>query len=131
MIKILKQKTQIASAAIMTGVMMASGDAMAGTNDLKSLTESVGNQASSLPQFINFGCYVCGTAMVGFGLFGVKKNVDSSGQEPLSPAVGKLAVGGALVAVPAMIEAATGTLDLGTADADFDRLGQSRPFDGS
>ena len=120
MIKFLNTHSQKLSAMIMTGAMVASGKAMAST-DLSSLTKTVGNQSSNIPQFINYACYITGVGLVGMGLFGFKKHVDSGGQEKLPPALAKTFVGGALVATPAMIDIATGTggLDGATGAGDF------------
>jgi hypothetical protein len=127
MIKFLNRQSQKVSAMILTGAMIASGDAFAST-DLKGLTKTVGDQSSNIPQFINYACYITGVGLVGMGLFGFKKHVDSGGQEKLPPALVKTFVGGALVATPTMIDIATGTGGLKGGTAAFDGLAVTSPF---
>ena len=129
MIKLLNRQSQKLSAMILTGAMVASGDALAaGVKDLSGLTKEVGNQSSNIPQFINYACYITGVGLCGLGLFGFKQHVDSGGQEKLPPALAKLFVGGALVATPAMIDVATGTAGLKDGTAKFDGLSTASPF---
>jgi hypothetical protein len=130
MIKFLNRQSQKVSAMILTGAMIASGDAFAST-DLKGLTKTVGDQSSNIPQFINYACYITGVGLVGMGLFGFKKHVDSGGQEKLPPALVKTFVGGALVATPTMIDIATGTGGLDGGTATFDGISTTSPFGAS
>jgi hypothetical protein len=132
MIKFLNKQSQKVSAMILTGAMIASGDAFAtNSTDLSSLTQKVGDQSSNIPQFINYACYITGVGLVGMGLFGFKKHVDSGGQEKLPPALVKTFVGGALVATPTMIDIATGTGGLDGGTATFDGISTTGPFGAS
>ncbi len=128
MIKFLNTQSQKMSAMILTGAMISSGEAFATTTkDLDSLTKNVGNQAQNIPQFINFACYITGAGLVGMGLFGFKKHIDSGGQEKLPPALAKTFVGGALVATPAMIDLATNTTGVGSTTQALQKV-VTKPF---
>ena len=111
MIKFINKKTQLASAALMTGMMFSSSTVF-GSNavDLQTQTEQLGKQANQLPQLINGFFFIAGIGLVGLGLFGVKKHVDSGGQEKLPPALAKAGIGGALMALPVFAENAINTL---------------------
>lgn len=119
MINILKRKTQMASAALVTGIMLSPSLALASGNavDLKSQTEQLGRQSEALPQLINGVFFIAGIGLVGLGLFGVKKHVDSGGQEKLPPALAKAGIGGALMALPVFAENAINTL-IGTTSSN-------------
>jgi len=108
MIKFINKKTQLASAALMTGLMF-SAPAHA-VSDLRTQTEQIGKQSDQLPQLINGVFFIAGIGLVGLGLFGVKKHVDSGGQEKLPPALAKAGIGGALMALPIFADNAVETL---------------------
>lgn len=117
MINILKRKTQMASAALVTGMIVSSSNVAHATTDLDTTVKQLGNQSESLPQLINGVFFIAGIGLVGLGLFGVKKHVDSGGQEKLPPALAKAGIGGALMAIPVVADNAVQTVLGGATDA--------------
>jgi uncharacterized protein (UPF0212 family) len=127
MIKFIKTKTQMATAAFTSGVIMSIAKTASAntTTDLNSTVERVGAQANNIPQLINGAFFVAGIGLVGLGLFGVKKHVDSNGQEKLPPALAKAGIGGALMALPILADNAINTVVSGGSGASITAITSS------
>jgi hypothetical protein len=128
MIKILKIKSQLMAAAFTSGLMVSMPNVANSANNLDSTVKKLGNQSESIPQLINGAFFVAGIGLVGLGLFGVKKHVDSNGQEKLPPALAKAGIGGALMALPILADNAINTVVSGGSGAAIASLGSTSIF---
>jgi hypothetical protein len=131
--KFLTRRCQMATAALTTGIVMAVSSKANATgtvtgSDLNATVQQIGAQANNIPQLINGVFFVAGIGLVGLGLFGVKKHVDSNGQEKLPPALAKAGIGGALMALPILADNAINTVVSGGTGAKIEKLGSTSIF---
>ena len=100
------------SAAMTAGVLIgtSTGAAADGAN-LGGLTTNIHASSASLPGFISMIAYICGTGLAVAGIFKLKQHVDNPGQTPMKDGVMRLGAGGALLALPFIVEAMLMSID--------------------
>jgi hypothetical protein len=110
MLKTLKTKTQLMSAAMMTGAMVGlSGQAKAG-NDLNSYTtELAGNVSEGWVGTITNISLLGGVALAALGVVNLKQHVENPSQTPMKNGLAKLGFGGILMVLGPAISAVQGT----------------------
>jgi hypothetical protein len=108
---------------LLAGAFVVLGTSMAhATGDFAGSVQKVGDQAESLPQFIQFICYVLGIGMTAKGILAGKKYSEnpSGAQGGLLGVIGPLAVGGLLIALPSVADMAIkSTLTNSTSQKNF------------
>jgi len=103
MFQSLKTKTQLLSAAAMTGLMMGTSSASAqGFNDYVS---DASEQVTNFPQVVAFISYLGGFVLAALGVVGLKQHVENPQQNPMKNALAKLGFGGMLLALPPVVTA--------------------------
>jgi hypothetical protein len=110
MLKTLKTKTQLMSAAMMTGAMVGlSGQAKAG-NDLNSYTtELAGHVSEGWVGTITNISLLGGVALAALGVVNLKQHVENPSQTPMKNGLAKLGFGGILMVLGPAISAVQGT----------------------
>ncbi|MGE3770345.1 MAG: DUF6750 family protein [Bdellovibrionales bacterium] len=85
-------------------LVVAGADFAHATQDFAGSVQKVGDQAEALPGFIQFICYVLGIGLVAKGILAGKKYSENPAQATggLLAVIGPLAVGGLLIALPAV-----------------------------
>ncbi len=113
MLKTLKTKTQLMSAAMMTGAMIGfSGDA--NSSDLNSYTSNLSeNVAPGWVATITNVSLLGGVALAALGVVNLKQHVENPGQTPMKNGLAKLGFGGILMALGPVMAAVQGTADTG------------------
>lgn len=116
MLKLLKTKTQLMSAAIMTGAMIGfSGDANASGSNLGTYTtELTNNVAPGWVSTITNVSLLGGVALAALGVVNLKQHVENPGQTQMKNGLAKLGFGGILMALGPVMEAVQGTANTGT-----------------
>ena len=117
----LRQQARI-SADCATAFVLAAGlfiiapsHALASGAKLSDTLSNVGEQLSSLPQFIQFIFYVVGIALVGRGLMSAKKISENPAQGGgVLGAVGPIGVGGLMIALPSVADLAMNSIYKGS-----------------
>ena len=100
------------SAAVTAGVLMGqSTSAIAATANLGGLTTNLHTSSAGIPGFISMIAYICGTGLAVAGIFKLKQHVDNPGQTPMKDGVMRLGAGGALLALPFIVEAMVNSID--------------------
>jgi hypothetical protein len=101
---------------VLAGLIVAATFTAAAPHDaMAQLAAAVDNTRTAVFQpmmtILGYGCYGAGTFFGIQGVMGAKKHADRPTDQPLGPALGKLATGAALVAIPSVISTvqATGT----------------------
>lgn len=102
------------AAAVTTGLMLAGTDAHAAQN-MSNVTKNIVTSTSALPNLISIVAYIAGLAMAVFGIMKIKEHVDNPGQVKLKDGIIRLGVGGALLALPFILNVMTNTLSNGQA----------------
>lgn len=102
---------QIGFLGLAVGLVFLAGTDVAlatGSQDFAGSVNKVGQQAAALPKFIQFICYVLGIAIVAKGILAGKKYSEnpSDVKNGLLGILGPLAVGGLLIALPAVSDLA-------------------------
>jgi len=100
MIKQLKTRTQLMSAAVMTGIVFGFSNDVLAQEGIDLYTDAVAGQATGFTGIINMVCYIGGACMAGLGIIGVKQHVENPSQVELKKPLSKMGVGGALLAFP-------------------------------
>jgi len=85
-------------------LVVAGADFAQASQDFAGSVKKVGDQAEALPGFIQFICYVLGIGLVAKGILVGKKYSENPAQHTggLLSVIGPLAVGGLLIALPAV-----------------------------
>jgi len=96
----------ICSFAVIAILAVGTELAHAGGNDFQNTVQRVGTQASALPKFINFICYVLGIGLVGKGVLVGKKYSENPANTTLLQVLGPLGVGGMLLVLPTVADLA-------------------------
>lgn len=111
------KKTKLAfhalAASFTTGVMMSQAGmafAQGGSQNIRSISNQVSNSLGGLPQILSAVAYLGGAGLTIAGLFKLKAHVDSPQNNMLKDAVGRLAVGGGLLASPYLAQSLGNTL---------------------
>ena len=82
------------------------------------------NELSKIPDFIAAIAYVLGAVLMLSGALSLKKHAESPATEPMAKGIGRLAVGGAVIALPALADVMTTSTHLGTGPAQFQAFGK-------
>jgi len=101
-------------AAVITAValMGESLEASAADNFL-NVTENVSKSVSGLPKMISTVAYIGGIGMGVAGIYKLKQHVDNPSGTPMKDGLMRLGAGGALLSLPYMTQAMSGTVGSG------------------
>jgi len=95
----------------------------AGGTDLASTaTYLVTTELTNVPNLISAAFYVGGTLLVGAGLLKLKQHSENPGQTPLGQALGRIAIGGALLALPFFTQWAVNSIGTGASQASYTQM---------
>ena len=103
MLKSMKTKSQLLSAAAMTGLIMGASPVSAQT--FNEYVEGASDQVTNFPQVVAFLSYLGGFVLAALGVVGLKQHVENPGNNPMKNAVAKLGFGGMLLALPPVVNA--------------------------
>ncbi len=93
-------------AIITTGVILTdSYSALAGGENLESITTNVKKSAAGIPDLIATVAYIAGIGLGVAGIFKLKEHVDNPGQTDLKSGLIRLASGGGLLTLPYITDA--------------------------
>ncbi len=101
-------------AAMTLGMLTTAGDANA-ANNFGSIANNINTSISSLPGLISALAYLFGILLAVLGVMKIKDHVENPTQTPLKDGAIRLLAGGALFAIPILLEAMSETLDAGGA----------------
>ncbi len=104
-------------AAVTVGMLTASaGTAHAATsaNNFGSIAANINTSISSLPGLISAIAYLFGVLLAVLGILKIKDHVENPTQTPLKDGAMRLAAGGALFALPIIMEAMFETVGTGS-----------------
>lgn len=104
MLKFLNRKTLGVSAAVYVGVTAGATDAHAG-NDFSSIAQNIIESIQDLPSLLTGLAYMLGILLGTLGILKIKDHVESPSNVKLADGAIRLAAGGALFALPIVIEA--------------------------
>ncbi len=103
------------AAAMTVGLMIGeSSTAMAsgsGSVNFTDVTKHIVSSSSTLPNLISTVAYVGGIGLGVAGVYKLKQHVDNPGQTPMKDGLVRLGAGGALLALPYLTAAMTGTIN--------------------
>ncbi|MEZ5919637.1 MAG: hypothetical protein R3D66_07025 [Alphaproteobacteria bacterium] len=110
------KKTYYKMGAAMTAGMLAlsGGAAHAGTNTFSTIAHNMQISASAIPGLLTALAYLFGLLLAVLGVMKIKDHVENPTQTPLKDGAIRLAAGGALFALPIMLEAMFETINGGT-----------------
>ena len=117
-------------AAVMTvGALMTEvGQAFAGTggaaggDGFVEVTKNITTSTSTLPNLITTVAYIGGAGLGVAGIFKMKQHVDNPGQTPMKDSLVRLGGGGALLALPAVMNAMQQTVGDSTKNVGVTKL---------
>ena len=112
MLKRLERKSLVMGAALMTGMMLGTGDAHA-ANNMSSIAKNITKTIESVPGLLTGLAYMFGILIGVLGILKIKDHVENPGQTPLKDGAVRLAAGGALFALPIVYEAMFQTVGTG------------------
>lgn len=96
-------------AALTTGMIAGSSSAHA-ANNFGSIASNINTSVSQLPGLISALAYLFGVLLAVLGVMKIKDHVENPTQTPLKDGAIRLAAGGALFALPIVLEAMTETI---------------------
>jgi len=103
-------------AAMTTGMMLSTTSAHAtGGNNFGSIASNINDSIATLPGLVSALAYLFGVLLAVLGIMKIKDHVENPTQTPLKDGAIRLAVGGALFALPIVLEAMFETIGTGTA----------------
>ncbi len=101
-------------AVMTTGMLVGtSGSAEAAGNNFGSIASNINTSISTLPGLITALAYLFGVLLSVLGIMKIKDHVENPTQTPLKDGAIRLAAGGALFAVPIVMEAMYETVGSG------------------
>ena len=104
-------KIGAAASAVLSGSFLLPGDAHAQATTVGGMSQSVQSQLQSVGNLVVAGSFLGGLGLATAGLFKLKAAADSGGQQvKYSEGMWRLAVGGGLVAIPAVVNVGKNTL---------------------
>ncbi len=112
--------------AVMTAGMLAtsgSANATTSTNNFGSIASNISDSIAQLPGLISALAYLFGVLLAVLGIMKIKDHVENPTQTPLKDGAIRLAAGGALFAVPIILEAMSETIDQGATGAGASAAG--------
>lgn len=106
-------------AAMTAGMMAASGGTAhaAATNTFSAIANNIQESAASIPGLLTAMAYLFGLLLAVLGVMKIKDHVENPTQTPLKDGAIRLAAGGALFALPIMLDAMFETINGGDASA--------------
>ncbi len=105
------------SAAITVGMILSksafasSGGTTSTTNNFSVIASNIVASTSNFPNLISALAYLLGIALAVLGIMKIKDHVENPSQTPLKDGAIRLLAGGALFALPMLMDAMTGTLN--------------------
>jgi len=105
-------------AAMTAGMLMTSSSAhaaAAGGNNFGSIASNMTGSVSEIPGLLTALAYLFGILLGALGVMKIKDHVENPTQTPLKDGAIRLAAGGALFALPIVLEAMAETIDTGAA----------------
>lgn len=108
MTKLMKRNVMMLGAGLFAFTVMTAGDAHA--NNFSSIGGNVINSIASLPSLLSGLAYMFGLLLAVLGVMKIKDHVENPGNTPLKDGAIRLAAGGALFAIPIVLEAAENTV---------------------
>lgn len=118
MLKKINKSMLAASAAFVAG--LSAQDAHAGGgggNTFDNVWQNLSTSIAGIPSLITIVAYIAGVVFAVLGVLKVKEHVENPQQTPLKSGAAYLAVGGALFALPFMIEIMTNAVNGGDTSA--------------
>lgn len=96
-------------AAGLSAAVLVAGPAAAQTNgtDVQAIAHNMSDQLSAVPQTLSWMAYLCGVGLGMAGVFKLRQHVDNPTQVSVKDGLIRLGAGGALVALPVMLSAAS------------------------
>jgi len=113
----MKLNTHKLAAAVTIGLMTGSPMAAHAAQNMSNVSTNIVKSSAGLPNLISIVAYIAGLAMAVFGIMKIKEHVDNPGQVKLKDGIIRLGVGGALLALPFILNVMTNTLSNGQAGA--------------
>jgi ABC-type spermidine/putrescine transport system permease subunit II len=110
-----KLNTHKLAAAVTVGLMVGASDVAVANQNMKNVSDNLVASSQTLPNLISVVAYVAGLAMAVFGIMKIKEHVDNPAQVKLKDGLIRLGVGGALLALPFILNVATNSLSNGQA----------------
>ncbi len=104
---------KLAGAVTAGAIVGASGKAHA-ANNFSNIAENITTSIEDLPGLLSALAYLFGILIAVLGVLKIKDHVENPSQTPLKDGAIRLAVGGALFALPIIYEAAFSTIGQGT-----------------
>lgn len=117
MLKLLKTKTQMMSAAIATGIITSASGASA--QDFNTYTQDLSSSVSGMPEVVGYISYLGGFALAALGVVNLKQHVENPGNVPMKNGLAKLGFGGMLLALPPVVAAMQGSAETGSDSFDY------------
>lgn len=109
---------------VTSGVLLAATDAHA-ANNFSTIATRIASSIGSLPGLISALAYLFGTLLAVLGIMKIKDHVENPTQTPLKDGAIRLLAGGALFAVPVVLEAMYNTLGSGSGSSSATLKGVS------
>lgn len=104
----------LSGAAFTVGTLALAGDAHAqAANSFNTVAKTVATNTQEIPGLITSLSYLIGTLLGALGVMKIKDHVENPTQTPLKDGAIRLAVGGALFALPSVMGAMQGSMDDG------------------
>lgn len=98
-------------AVITTGALIGSaGEANAAANNFSTIATNIASSIASLPGLISALAYLFGTLLAVLGVMKIKDHVENPTQTPLKDGAIRLLAGGALFAIPLILDAMFNTI---------------------
>ncbi len=129
MIKVIRKKSLMFSAALYVGVTSGAEDALAaaagaGSNDFSSIASNITTSIQDLPGLLTGVSYMIGILLGVLGILKIKDHVESPSNTKIQEGAIRLAAGGGLFALPIVFEAMRETVGDGNnvTAADLNRV---------
>lgn len=101
-------------AAMTAGAIASSASGAYAANDFSNIAQNITTSIASIPGLLTALAYMFGLLLGVLGVLKIKDHVENPTQTPLKDGAIRLAAGGALFALPILLEAMTETLSNGT-----------------
>ncbi len=116
--KAIKKSYYTLGAAITFGLILSvDSDAHAAGNNLTNISDNIGTSISGLPGMVSGVAYLIGLLLGVLGILKIKDHVEQPTQIPLKDGAVRIAAGGALFALPIVMESMLNTIGDGDAIA--------------
>ncbi len=122
-----KRQYNSVGAAITLGLIVATSDsanaaAPAAGNNFSSIATNIAGSVGSLPGLISAIAYLFGVLIAVLGILKIKDHVENPTQTPLKDGAIRLAAGGALFALPIIMESMLNTIGADQKGADVAKV---------